>query len=79
MVILKEKLEKLKIKLSDLSLSTNNNYEFEAKLEDHQIGNQNIYRLHYTEYHRIGENYDRTDNHVGSLIGHLNHLCFLMV
>ena len=65
MMNLKEKLKKLKIKISDLSLSTNNNYEFEAELENHQIGNQNIYRLHYTDYHRIGEYYGKTGNNVG--------------
>ena len=62
---LKEKLEKLKIKVSDLSLSTNKDYEFEADLEDHQLGNQNIYRLYYIDYHRIGEGYGRTSNNVG--------------
>ena len=57
---LKDKLEKLKI-----SLSTDRNYEFETELEDHQIGNQNIYRLYYIDYHRIGEYSGRTDNNVG--------------
>ena len=65
MMNLKEKLEKLKIKISDSSLHVNRNYEFEAELEDHQIGNQNIYRLYYIDYHRIGENYGRTGNNVG--------------
>ncbi len=64
MMNLKEKLEKLKIKISDLSLSTDN-YEFESELADHQIGNQNIYRLHYIDYHRIGGYYGRIDNNVG--------------
>ncbi len=62
---IKEKLEKLKSKISNLSPSSNRNYEFEADLEDHQIGNQNIYRLHYVNYHRIYEYYGRTDNNVG--------------
>ena len=61
----KEKLEKLKIKILTSSLSDNKNYEFQAELEDHQIGNQNIYRLHYIDYHRIGKYYERTDNNVG--------------
>ena len=30
-------------------------YEFEAEFEDHPIGEQNIYRLHYVQYHRAGE------------------------
>ena len=65
MMSLKENLEKLKSKISDLSQTTNKNYEFEAELEDHQIGNQNIYRLHYVNYHRIGEQYGKTDNNIG--------------
>ena len=28
-------------------------YEFNADLEDHQIKDQNIYRLYYINYHRI--------------------------
>ena len=30
-------------------------YEFEADFEDHSIGNQTIYCLHYVQYHRAGE------------------------
>ena len=30
-------------------------YEFDAEFEDHPIGNQKIYRLHYVQYHRAGE------------------------
>ena len=38
--------------------------EFCGDLVDHPIGNQNIYRLRYINYHRIGENYGikRPDN-----------------
>ncbi len=36
---LKEKLEKLKIKIADLSSSINRDYELNAELEDHQLGN----------------------------------------
>ncbi len=60
-----EESEKLKMKISDSSIHVNRNYEFEAELEDHQIGNQNIYRLYYINYHRIGEYYGRTGNNVG--------------
>lgn len=60
----KERLEKLKMKISDSSLPVNRNYEFEAELEDHHIGNQSIYRLYYIDYHRIGEYDGRTDNNV---------------
>lgn len=35
----------------------NRDYEFEAELEDHPLGNQNIYRLYYMDYHRFGEGY----------------------
>lgn len=35
----------------------NRDYEFEAELEDHAIGNYNVYRLTYINYHRIGEGY----------------------
>ena len=57
----KEKLEELKVKITNF----NRNYEFEAELEDHEIGNQNVYRLHYIDYHRIGEHYGKTSNKVG--------------
>ena len=43
----------------------NRNYEFEAELEDHQLGNQNVYRLYYMNYHRIGENYKKKRNNIG--------------
>ncbi|MBQ8299016.1 MAG: hypothetical protein IJX99_03985 [Clostridia bacterium] len=44
---------------------SNRNYEFDAKLEDHPVGNQDIYRLHYVHYHRIQEYDGCTDNNVG--------------
>lgn len=53
---LKDKLIKLKKDLFD-SILPNRDYEFEATLEDHPIGNQNIYRLHYVNFHRIGEDF----------------------
>lgn len=62
---LKEKLEKLKIKILDSSLPVNRDYEFDAELEDHQLGNQRIYRLYYINYHRINEYQGRFDNNVG--------------
>ena len=40
-------------------------YEFEAELENHELGNQNMYRLHYINYHRIGENYINRKNNIG--------------
>ena len=53
---IKDKLTKLKKDLFNL-VSPNRDYEFEATLEDHPIGNQNIYRLYYVNFHRIGESF----------------------
>lgn len=53
---LKDKLTKLKKDLLN-SIQPNRDYEFEATLEDHPIGNQNIYRLYYVDFHRIGESW----------------------
>lgn len=53
---IKDKLTKLKKDLFGL-ISINRDYEFEATLEDHPIGNQNIYRLYYVNFHRIGESF----------------------
>lgn len=58
----KEKLIKLKNKLISLYLLINKNYEFDAPLEEHLVGKQNIYRLYYVNYHRIGENYCKSSN-----------------
>lgn len=57
---MKEKLEELKNKLQVCSVK-NRDYEFEAELENHQPGDQEIYRLYFIDYHRIGEGY-RNDN-----------------
>lgn len=43
----------------------NRDYEFEADLEDHPLGDQEIYRLYYINYHRIGENRSFNRNNVG--------------
>lgn len=45
--------------------TNNRNDEFFADLEDHPLGNQNIYRLHYLNYHRIGEYCGRRNHNVG--------------
>lgn len=34
-------------------------YEFNAELENHYIGNQDIYRLRYINFHRINEYFER--------------------
>lgn len=43
----------------------NRDYEFETNLEDHHIGDQEIYRLYYINYYRIGEGYGYTSNNIG--------------
>lgn len=53
---LKEKLQELRNDLHHAVLR-NRDYEFDAELENHPLGNQNIYRLYFIDYHRIGENY----------------------
>lgn len=40
----------------------NRDYEFEAEFEDHQLGDSNLYRLHFVNYHRFGENYGMGPN-----------------
>lgn len=62
---LKDKLNKLKKDLLN-SIQLNRDYEFEATLEDHPIGNQNIYRLYYVDFHRIRESVRYPDpNNIG--------------
>ncbi len=61
---LKNKL--LEIKEDILTkFSTNKDFEFDAVFEDHPIGNQNIYRLYYVDYHRIGQGYGMKNNNIG--------------
>lgn len=61
---LKDKLIEFKNNLLSAGLQ-NRDFEFEAVLEDHPIGNQNIYRLYFVNYHRIREYDGRQDNNVG--------------
>lgn len=61
---LKEKLQELRNNLQE-DIFKNRDYEFDAELEDHPIGNQSIYRLYYIDYHRIGENYGMGPNNIG--------------
>jgi len=49
---LREKLENLKNKISNYK-ELNRDFEFYADLDNHTLGNQNIYRLRYINYHRI--------------------------
>lgn len=48
----------------------NRDYEFEADLENHPLGNQFMYRLHYVDYHRFGEGYGMGPNNVGRMDFH---------
>ena len=61
----KEKLIEFKEKLLQLNIPISKDFEFDAELEDHPIGNQNIYRLYYINYHRIGEGYGHRKNNIG--------------
>lgn len=61
---LKEKLQELKNNLQE-DVFRNRDYEFDAELENHPIGNQKIYRLYYINYHRIGENYGMGPSNIG--------------
>lgn len=64
-------IEKLKKLRNELIIPKNRNYEFDAELEDHEIKDGNIYRLHYVNFHRINEhNYSRGNN-----IGLINWPC----
>ena len=66
---LKEKLQEWKKELKNNlqeEVLRNRDYEFDAELENHPLGNQNIYRLYFINYHRIGENYGiPTQNNIG--------------
>lgn len=66
----KKQLVELKNKLLLQKLSGNLDYEFETELEDHPIGNQDIYRLYYVNYHRIGERYTKKPS-----VGRINWPC----
>jgi len=65
---IKEKLLKLRNEIIMPFLepiTSNRNFEFNASLENHPIGDQNIYRLYYVNYHRIREYDGRNDNNIG--------------
>lgn len=70
---MKEKLLELK---SILLGKAKRDYEFDADFEDHPIGDYNIYRLYYVDYHRIGEYYGRTGNNIGRIIWPCKPFCF---
>lgn len=65
---IQEKLLELKELVLSTELPINRDYEFNATLEEHPIGNQKIYRLYYVNYYRIGENNSRCNyNNVGAI------------
>ncbi len=59
---LREKFQEFK---QSFSCYPNRNFEFNAEIEDHPIGNQDIYRLYYVNYHRIREYDGCTENNIG--------------
>ncbi len=62
---LKEKLVELKQSILPDNLSNNRDFEFEATLEDHPIGEENIYRLYYVNFHRFGPYYKHGKRCIG--------------
>lgn len=56
----------MNIIIDRVSKTMNDKEEFEAVLEDHLVGEQNIYRLFYVNYYRIGQGYGM-DNLIGLL------------
>jgi len=57
-------LKKIKEYIDNLLEYTpiNLDYEFDADLESHNMGNQNIYRLYYIDYRRCGGYYLKDNN-----------------
>ena len=54
------------MKFEVIPLKDKKSEEFDAEFENHSLGNQNIYRLYYMNFHRIGENYeDKKDDNIG--------------
>lgn len=68
---IKDKLIKLKEELL-FSIQYGYDDEFKATFEDHSVGDQNIYRLYYVDFHRIG-NEIYVNNHDN--IGMINWRC----
>lgn len=61
---IKDKLIKIQEELCE-TIPCNRDYEFDCNLENHPIKGQDIYRLYYVDYHRIGEGYGYHHNNVG--------------
>ena len=62
---LKDKLIELRDGFVSLFETGSRDYEFNCDFENHSIGNQDIYRLYYINYHRINEYDGRNDDNVG--------------
>lgn len=54
----------VKMAISKIPIRMNRNFEFKANLEDHQLGDQIVYRLRYLCYRRIGERYGMDPDNV---------------
>lgn len=63
---IKEKMNVIKEEIKEYFAPINRDFEFDANLEDHPLGNQNVYRLHYVNYHRFGEGYGMGPDNVGT-------------
>ena len=64
---LKDKLIEIKEKIMNYDNTSTRDYEFNATFDSHPIGNQDVYRLYYVNYHRIGEYAGRRDDNIGVL------------
>lgn len=64
---IKEKMKAMKEEILEYFAPINRDFEFDANLENHPLGEQNVYRLHYVDYHRIGEGYGMGPNNTGTI------------
>ena len=62
---LKDRLKKLRESLVNLGVVGSRDYEFNGVFENHPIGDQDIYRLYYVDYHRINEYNGCDKNNIG--------------
>lgn len=64
---IKEKMNVIKEEVLEYFAPINRDFEFDANLENHPLGEQNVYRLHYVNYHRFGEEYGMGPNNTGTI------------
>ena len=62
--------KKLRKRFDDWMTPGNRGYEFDAEFEDHPVGEGDIYRLYYVNYHRIREYPGRADDNIGVINWH---------